>query len=250
MAVILLPLLTLGILSPLISANTIENETTEHVRLLIRQVTRNIEFYVHEMEGLVSILADDPNIQSFFGLEGAGVPFTDAYADGVRRLLGTVSGVHPEIAGILLVNEHDGSLSNEIEPVTRDPLRQEPWYLSAIQSPRAIVEQFRRQGVPIHAVIALGGIARKRPLVMQVMADVLEMSIRVAASEQACALGASMFASVAAGLYSSVTEAQKKMASGFDIVFTPNRRRSAVYAKLYRKYANLAATLEKFLRTA
>jgi len=137
-AVILLPLLTLGILSPLISANTIEKETTNHVRLLIRQVTRNIEFYVQEMEGVVSMLTDDPNIQSFFGLEGAGAPFTEAYAAGVRRLLRTVSGVHPEIAGVLLVNEHDGSLSNEIQPVARDPLRQEPWYLSAIQSPRTV----------------------------------------------------------------------------------------------------------------
>jgi len=137
-AVILLPLLTLGILSPLISVNTIEKETTNHVRMLIRQVTRNIEFYVQEMEGVVSMLADDSNIQSFFGLEEAGSPFTETHAAGVRRLLHTVSSVYPEIAGVLLVNEHDGTLSNEIQRVTRDPLRQEPWYLSAIQSPLAV----------------------------------------------------------------------------------------------------------------
>ncbi len=115
---------------------------------------------------------------------------------------------------------------------------------------RAIVEQFRRQGLPINAVIALGGIARKSPLVLQVMADVLDMTIRVAACEQACALGAAMFGAAAAGVYPAVTEAQKKMASGFDMVFGPNRRRVAVYAKLYRRYANLAATLEGILRTA
>jgi two-component system sensor histidine kinase YesM len=137
-AVILLPLLTLGILSPLISVNTIEKETTNHVRMLIRQVTRNIEFCVQEMEGVVSMLADDANIQSFFGLEEAGSPFTETHAAGVRRLLHTVSSVYPEIAGVLLVNEHTGALSNEIQPVTRDPLRQEPWYLNAIQNPRAV----------------------------------------------------------------------------------------------------------------
>lgn len=137
-AVILLPLLTLGILSPLISVNTIEKETTKHVRMLIRQVTRNIEFYVQELEGVVSMLADDSSIQSFFGIEGASSPFTEMHAAGVRRLLHTVSGVYPEVAGVLLVNEQDGTLSNEIQPVTRDPLRQEPWYLSAIQSPRAV----------------------------------------------------------------------------------------------------------------
>ena len=54
---------------------------------------------------------------------------------------------------------------------------------------RAIVEQFRKEGVPINAVIAQGGIARKSPFVMQVTADVLGMPIRVVASDQACALG-------------------------------------------------------------
>jgi len=115
---------------------------------------------------------------------------------------------------------------------------------------RAIVEQFRRQGLSINTVIAMGGIARKSPLVMQVMADVLDTTIRVAASEQACALGAAMFAAVAAGVFPSVTEAQKRMGSGFDMVFAPNRRRAGVYARLYRRYSSLAATLEGFLRTA
>ena len=115
---------------------------------------------------------------------------------------------------------------------------------------RAIIEQFRRQGLPITTVIALGGIARKSPLVMQVMADVLDMTIRVAASEQASALGAAMFGAAAAGVYPSVTAAQKRMGSGFDMAFAPNRRRVGVYTRLYRRYASLAATLEGFLRTA
>jgi L-ribulokinase len=54
---------------------------------------------------------------------------------------------------------------------------------------RAIVDQFRKEGVAIDSVIALGGIARKSPFVMQLTADVLGMPIRVVASDQACALG-------------------------------------------------------------
>jgi L-ribulokinase len=72
----------------------------------------------------------------------------------------------------------------------------------------------------------------------------------VVASEQPCALGAAMFASVAAGVHPCVTEAQRRMGCGFDIEFTPNRRRAGVYAKLYRRYANLGAALEGMLRTA
>ena len=69
-AVIVLPLLTLGILGPFISARIIENEVTNHTVQLIRQVTRNIEFYIREMEGIISILAEDSNIQDFYGIGG------------------------------------------------------------------------------------------------------------------------------------------------------------------------------------
>jgi L-ribulokinase len=114
---------------------------------------------------------------------------------------------------------------------------------------RAIVQQFRKEGVPINAVIALGGIARKSPFVMQCTADILNMPIRVVTSDQACALGAGMLAAVAAGVYPTVTAAQKKMGSGFDKTFKPDSKRAAVYAKLYEKYVALGGCLEGFLRS-
>jgi L-ribulokinase len=113
----------------------------------------------------------------------------------------------------------------------------------------AIVEQFRKEGVPVESVIAQGGIARKSPFVMQVTADVLGMPIRVVASEQACALGAGMLAAVAAGVYPSVAAAQKKMGSGFDLTYNPNRSRAALYRKLYERYTELGRSLEPLLRT-
>jgi len=114
---------------------------------------------------------------------------------------------------------------------------------------RAIVEQFRREGVPIDTVIGLGGISRKSPFVMQVTADVLGMPIKVAASEQAVALGAGMFAAVAAGVYKNVSDAQKKMGSGFDKTFVPDRKRVDVYNKLYKKYVSLGESLQGLLQT-
>jgi L-ribulokinase len=113
---------------------------------------------------------------------------------------------------------------------------------------RAIVEQFRKEGVPINAVIAQGGIARKSPFVMQVTADILGMPIRVVASDQACALGAGMLAAVAAGVHPSVAAAQKKMGSGFDKIFKPEKKRAAVYGKLYRTYTSLGGSLTELLR--
>ena len=102
----LLPLLTLGILSPFISAKTIENETTGHMRQLIRQVTRNIEFYVKKMEGIILTLTEDQNIKTFFEAGNNNEQFTGKRAEAVNNLLFTVSEANPEIAGILLVNEN------------------------------------------------------------------------------------------------------------------------------------------------
>lgn len=64
---------------------------------------------------------------------------------------------------------------------------------------RAINERMLEEGVPIDNIIAIGGIARKSSFVMRTMADVMGMPIRVLDSDQACALGAAMFAAVAAG---------------------------------------------------
>jgi len=85
--------------------------------------------------------------------------------------------------------------------------------------------------------------------VMQVTADVLGMPIKVAASDQTVALGAGMFAAVAAGVYRNVSDAQKKMGSGFDKTFVPDRRKVDVYTRLYKKYASLGESLQGLLRT-
>jgi L-ribulokinase len=113
---------------------------------------------------------------------------------------------------------------------------------------RAIAERFREQGVAIKDVVALGGISQKSPFVMQVSADVLNMPIKVARSEQSCALGAGMFAAVAAGRYKSVEAAQKKMGSGFSTTYKPDRKRAARYDELYRRYLELGETLAPMLR--
>lgn len=113
---------------------------------------------------------------------------------------------------------------------------------------RAIVERFRDEGVAIKEVVALGGIAQKSPFVMQITSDVLNMPIKVATSEQTCALGAAMFAAVAAGIYDSVAAAQGKMGSGFSRTYTPNDANARVYDGLYKKYLKLGQTLEQQLR--
>ena len=64
---------------------------------------------------------------------------------------------------------------------------------------KAIVDRFNDEGVPVKGLIGLGGVAKKSPYIMQMMADVMNMPIRIHRSEQTCAAGAAMFAATAAG---------------------------------------------------
>lgn len=105
---------------------------------------------------------------------------------------------------------------------------------------RCIVEHMKGQGLRIDSVNAIGGITKKAPFVMQTLADVLNMPIRVIRSEQACALGAAMFAAVAAGIYSNISDAMKNMSSDIEAEYKPNEKRSLIYEVLYRKYIQLA----------
>lgn len=113
---------------------------------------------------------------------------------------------------------------------------------------KAIADQFTNEGVEIAQVIALGGVPQKNPFVMQVTADVFGMPIKVAASEQACALGAAMFAAVAAGVYPDVQTAQQSMGSGFSKTYKPMAANVQPYQELYQRYLAVGRDLENHLR--
>ena len=114
---------------------------------------------------------------------------------------------------------------------------------------KKIVDRFLSEGVRIEGVIALGGVARKSPFVMQVMADVLNMSIKVARSEQTVALGAAMFAAVVAGIYDSVEKAQEAMGAGFDAEYDPIPENVKKYQSLYEAYGRLGDFIEEEVKT-
>jgi L-ribulokinase len=109
---------------------------------------------------------------------------------------------------------------------------------------KAIVDRFLENGVEIESVIGIGGISQKSPFVMQTLADVLGMPIKVAKTEQACAFGAAMFAAVVAGVYSKVEDAQKAMGQGFLTEYQPDEARHRIYMEMYKKYKTLGKLVE------
>ena len=108
---------------------------------------------------------------------------------------------------------------------------------------RIIIETFQKNGVPIHELVACGGLPEKNKLLMQIYADVIGLPIKVSASKQTPALGSAMFGAVAAGKglggYDSIYEAAKVMAHLKDEVYLPNPENQKMYEKIYAEYVIL-----------
>jgi L-ribulokinase len=109
---------------------------------------------------------------------------------------------------------------------------------------RAIVECFRSQDVRIDTAIAVGGVAKKSRLVMQICADVMNLAIDVPAGDQTVALGAAMFAATAAGVHARVEDAQRAMSPGIEVSYEPDPARAQRYDRLYRDYSALGSFVE------
>lgn len=112
---------------------------------------------------------------------------------------------------------------------------------------RTVNDRFESEGVPIKQIIATGGISKKSDFIMQTIADVLGRPIKVCESEQVCALGAAMCAAAASGIYGTIEEAQQYMNSGYAKEYKPNKRNSAKYNALYKRYRELGTYIESTL---
>ena len=108
---------------------------------------------------------------------------------------------------------------------------------------RAIMERFREEGMTIRGIIGIGGIARKSSFIMQIIADVLNIPIHIPAGDQIMALGATMFASVAAGLYPDINSAQQAMRSPIEKMYTPGAAVN-MYNSMYKHYTALGQFTE------
>lgn len=115
---------------------------------------------------------------------------------------------------------------------------------------KKIVERFKSEGIDINTVVGIGGVAKKSPFVMQTLANVLNMPIKIAVSEQAPALGAAMYASVASNIYDSMEEAIAAMGNGFETTYFPQKEMADFYQKLYKKYEALGAFVEEKISPA
>ncbi len=109
---------------------------------------------------------------------------------------------------------------------------------------KMIVDRFEEEGVKIDSIIGIGGVARKSPFIMQTLANVLNMPIKVAESDQAPALGAAIYAATAAGVHENVIAASQVMGSGFEAEYYPDPESVENYRSLMQAYKTLASFVE------
>ena len=110
---------------------------------------------------------------------------------------------------------------------------------------RSIFDNYLSNGLEINEVRVIGGVAVKSQLLRELLADALQMEIKLVDQEQCCALGAAMFAAVAGGLHADLAAAQAAMAPGIRGVTAPDPARREQSERLYRKYRELVAFEEK-----
>jgi L-ribulokinase len=110
---------------------------------------------------------------------------------------------------------------------------------------RTIMDTFEEAGVEINEIRACGGIAEKDAILMQIYADITNREIKVSASGQTAALGAAMYASVAAGTkrggYDRITDAAAAMSLTRSESYKPDPDNAKIYSVLYSQYRKLSA---------
>lgn len=108
---------------------------------------------------------------------------------------------------------------------------------------KTIIEAHRKAGIEINEIVAVGGIAEKNSVFVQIFADIIGCPIYVPEVKHACALGTAIYASLAAGKagggYDTVSDAVEAMGCKKYNKFLPIEENQRVYEKLYKEYSEL-----------
>jgi len=129
---------------------------------------------------------------------------------------------------------------------TNTPMIYKSLVEAAAYGSKAIIDRLSENNVHITEVIAVGGVAKKSDFAMQTLSNVLNLSIKISSSDQACAMGASMNAAVVGQVYNQLEIAQHKMGGDIEKVFIPNLDKVSIYEENYLKYLN--ASVKKSLK--
>ena len=101
-----------------------------------------------------------------------------------------------------------------------------------------MIELFSEKGVKIDRIRAGGGLT-KNQMLLEIYSDIIGLPIEISASKQASALGAAVLGAVAAGEYSTISDAVDRMVEKPVNVINPDINKHKIYNKLYEQYKKL-----------
>jgi L-ribulokinase len=104
---------------------------------------------------------------------------------------------------------------------------------------KVIIETYETSGIEIEELYACGGLI-SNPMLLKIYADITGRTIKVAASAQTTALGASILGAVSAGpkngSLSTYSNTISKMTKPAKAIYQPNQENQRIYEKLYSNY--------------
>ncbi len=214
-------------------------------------------------------IVDGSVMKGYFGIEAGQSAVGDIFLWFVNNLVPDKYGrsveekfknlekaaqqLHPGESGLLALDWNNGNRTILVDVRLTGLLLGQTLYTQPHEIYRALVEatafgalriidRIEEYGVPVREVVNCGGLAAKNPMLMQIYADVTGRPMKISRSDQTPALGAAMFAAVAAGDavggYASIAAAQKTM-TGFGVAYQPNEENHRTYRALYRLYCQL-----------
>jgi L-ribulokinase len=147
-----------------------------------------------------------------------------AWWNGNRSILGDA-----ELSGVLV----GLNLQSTAEQIYRALLE------SIVFGTRRIIDNFEEHGLEISQVVAVGGIAERSPLVMQLLADTSRREVQVPATSEIPARGSALFGGVAAGVFEDIGTATRAMSPSIGRTYQPDPGARKVYEEVYGVYREL-----------
>ncbi len=216
-----------------------------------------------DVPGLCGI-APESILPEMYGLEAGQSAVGDIFNWFVSRVAGgdsnsnathaSLTGAARQLrageSGLLALDWNNGNRTILVDPLLTGLLVGQTLHTTAAEIYRALIEatafgaltiirRLEEYSVAVEEVVVCGGIADKNPLVMQIYADICNRPMKLSRSSQSCALGAAIMASVVAGVHADVATAQRSMTGTKDLVFTPETKSAATYARIYPLYRAL-----------
>jgi len=108
---------------------------------------------------------------------------------------------------------------------------------------RRIIDNFIEHGLELSEIVAVGGIAERSPLTMQLLADTSGLAVHVPNWREIPARGAALFGAVAAGVYDDIDAAIDATRPSESKTYTPDAEAKEVYDRVYAIYRTLYETL-------